>query len=782
MNIEQAVFPRHDVDPRKKREDKWLLQAAKAIVSNFSKGMPMGSIFYSKATKYSEIADYAMNKQSIANYIKRQTGEDNPDTAFINIDQSTEAILKTHVQKILGRLKKIDYNIIATPIDSMSKTNLDLYYKNQMFKIMLRENLKKINPELADEDGIKKEHDEPDDLEELEMSMNFSPKFIRSDKAEKAINMLFNENDMPNQVDLIDENLVYYGVAILLEETDINNRVNITRIEPSKFICSKSDDGNFNEDEMSYAGHFSSVKLSALAQYFDSEQLEDIANLCKGKNGNNSFIYQSNDFSKGYDDFKAEVFSFQIRSYDTKVVEEKKDRRGNKKANYTDYSNIEKVGEKSTKANYVKDEYEVIYKGKWIVGTDFIYDYGLENNSKRSLNPKFIKKTSLGYHVIASSFHNMCAKGIVEDLIPIADELQTTILKLRNLSQRMIINGLAIDFTALENVALGGSGENPLTPQENLNMLWQIGVIGYRSEAISHDGKNQRKPIEALTIDYANQFASLWDNYQRNMNKMYEVSGLNQATDAATVNPKMLVGVANAQNAGTNNALYFIENARRKLLQRVGKHVVQRLQSAVVSGAYEGYVQTLGRSTIEYFKFEASELPFDYDIIFEDRPTEEQKQIFYQALQTEIQKGLLNAADVFTITNNHSLKDAQMVLAHRSKKAQEKASEEARAREESNGQIQTQSAATAEKSKQETLQMEYNLKMQLMDKEKEWDYKIKQLELGSTENIAEKNVHGKLADTILKNSEQSPNMGMEEKTELPIQQEQMPDQEAMPIG
>jgi hypothetical protein len=87
---------------------------------------------------------------------------------------------------------------------------------------------------------------------------------------------------------------------------------------------------------------------------------------------------------------------------------------------------------------YDGKQWEVVYKGKWIVGTDYIYDFGLATNMKRAMDIKKISKTELSFHVVAASFDKMVAKGITEDLIPIADEIQMTVLKLRNLNNRMI--------------------------------------------------------------------------------------------------------------------------------------------------------------------------------------------------------------------------------------------------------------------------------------------------------------------------------------------------------
>ncbi len=727
---EHMQFPRHDEDPKVKKGKEWCRQAARAIWNNWSKGIPAGSSFYAKRERCSTIRDYALNKQSTAQYKKWQTGEENPDTAFFNIDQSTDAIVKTHRQKILGRLKKIAYNISATPIDALAKGKLDEYYTLAKVKIMMRDAAMQIDPALAQNPMLAKQSGEPDDLEELEMEMQFSPKFIRAKEAEQGINMIFYENDFSTLIDLIDEDIVDFGAGIFKEGIDKQNRVYIEFVPYPSFICSYAENGNFKN--LSYAAQVKQVTLGHLASLFSEKEMEDIARHYSGKNGNPSFMNAAGYDTHGYDDFKGSVLDFEIKSYDVKATLENKNKRGNIKFNLTDPANLKKDTKDSDK-KYEGKNYEVVYKGKWIIGTDYIYDYGLATNMKRTMDVKKLGKTDLSFHVVASSFDKMATKGITEDLIPIADEIQMTVLKLRNLNNRMIINGLAIDFSGLENVALGGSGEKALTPEENLDMLFQIGIIGYRSADIIADGKNQRKPVEPLILDYAGQFTALWNNYQMNVNKLYDISGLNQTTDSATVNPKMLNGVAELQNQGTNNALFFLENARRKLVEKLARSVIQRLQAALLMGPYEGYIQTLGKQSIDFMRFEGENLPYDYDVIIEDRPTAEQKQILYQSLEKDIQAGILDSSDVFTVSDTYNLKDAKMILSHRARKSRERMQAQAMQQQQANGKIQIESAKAAEAEKRETMKLQSKLKQEEIELAKSWEYDIEAMKLKAQE-------------------------------------------------
>jgi len=757
--MDQTVsFPKHDINPKEKGE-KWCLQAAKAIVNNWATGMQTGSIFYAKRLRYEEIDSYYMAMQSAMRYIEWQTGEKNPASTWINTDQTIDGLVKTHVQKILGRLKKIEYNINATPLDSTAKSKLDEWYDQMYIKIAMREAAIKANPAYANNPSLAKEDGEPEDVEELKLAKQFSPKFIRAKDIEQAIGMLFYENGMEKLVELWDEDNVKYGVCVGREGINEENHVFIERYWPGDFVCSYSETGNF--DKLTHAGVYKRVTVGSLSKWFDDATLAKIADAVKGKNGNPQYYNTST--MRGWDPFKVEIFDFEMLSYDTVAVEERINKFGNKKFGKTDYSNLNKPATENRKVKPVTRE--EVYKGKWVVGTDFIYDFGKATNTKRSMDKEKVGKTSLSFIAFATMFDKMRARGIMEDLIPVADEIQMVVAKMRTLRNTMITNGVAIDFSSLEGVALGDAGKN-LSPKEILDMFLQNGVLAYRSENLIQDGKMvQRKPVEPIMMNGAVELAGMWTDYQNLTGKLYEISGLNQTTDSATVNPKMLNGVARLQNAGTNNALYFLENARRKFVEAVSRNIIPRFQTALLIGDYGGYAQAIGQNTIEYFKFSATQFPCDYSIVIEDRPTDEQKQVVYEMMREEIKQGFLTSADVFAVIDAYNLKDAQVILESRSRKNREKKEQFALQQQQMNGQVQTESALAVEKAKQETIDKEYDRKMDL---EKEITYRtieVEKMRLGIAGASTIHNNITKLAQSAMSNPQQAapPTMAPEQE-------------------
>lgn len=755
-------FPDHNINPKEKGE-KWCLQAGKAIASNWADGMQTGSIFYAKRMLYEEIDNYYMAMQSNMRYIEWQTGEKNPASTWINTDQTVDGLVKTHIQKILGRLKKIEYNINATPLDSTAKSKLDDWFDQMRVKILMRQAAMKANPAYAENPSLAKEDGEPEDIEELKLAAQFSPKFIRAKDTEQAIGMLFYENEMEKLVELWDEDNVKYGVCVGREGIDENNRVYIKRYWPGDFVCSYSETGNF--DAITHSGVYERVSLASLSAHFDEATMAKIADAVRGKYGNPQY-YNTNIY-KGYDPFKVEIFDFEILSYDTVAMEERVNKYGNKRFGKTKYSELKN---QDSNKNITGRTTQEVYKGKMIVGTDFIYDYGKATNTKRSMVKEKAGKTSLSFVSFACMFNKMRAKGILEDLIPVADEIQMVVAKMRTLRNTMITNGIAIDFTALENVALGDGGKN-LSPKEVLDMFLQNGVLAYRSANLIQDDKiNQRKPVEPIMMNGAAELAGMWNDYQNLTGKLYEMSGLNQTTDSATVNPKMLNGVARLQNTGTNNALFFLENARRKFVEKIARNIIPRFQTALLMGDYEGYAQAIGQNTVDYFKFSAEQFPCDYSIIIEDRPTEEQKQVVYEMMREEIKNKFLRSADVFAVIDAYNLKDAQVILESRARKNEEKMQQFSLQQQQMNGKIQTESALAIEDAKQKTLNKEYDRKMDIEKEITDRMIRIEEMRLRAVGGSTIHNNFTKLAQTAMAQPPQpAPPPAMQPEAETPAE-------------
>ena len=162
-------YPDHQIDPRKKGKD-WILQYCKAAWQDAGTNLPLTSLYRGR-DRYNEIRQYALGKQSIDKYKKAIFGDDIPDTSVLSNNWNVYAIIPKYreisVSKIIQRL----FNINAFAIDESAKSEEDAYYAKIRTKIIMRDAAMQASPKLAQSPVLQKATGEPDDLEELELSL-----------------------------------------------------------------------------------------------------------------------------------------------------------------------------------------------------------------------------------------------------------------------------------------------------------------------------------------------------------------------------------------------------------------------------------------------------------------------------------------------------------------------------------------------------------------------------------------------------------------------------------
>jgi hypothetical protein len=732
--MDAAAFPSHQTDPKKKLEPEFMLQFAKAAYASWQRDMPEGSIFFAKRAMYEVIRQYAMNMQGAEQYQKELLPEDEDDESFTTINWKTRADGMVKRNKAVAKLQKAGYNILATPINPAAKDAQDEEYAKAKVKIMMREAMQQQAPEIK-HPSLKRMPGEADDLEELQIEIDHSPKFVRAKDIEESVQLVFYENEANKLLDVIAEDFVDFGVGVVKDDLDENNKVVLRQVYPGRFACSHTSKSDFSD--ITWAWEINKVKLSDLSKYFGPDDLKKMADGVLGQDGNPTSFGSNSIINNGYDIFKVPVMDLEFISWDKRVTEVSKNKFGNLKvakakpsaANSTYVNDAGETVEKTQKdSEFISKTVENVYKCKWVVGTDLIYDYGKLENQKRSVNIATMGKTKLSYHIKAASFQNMRATGLTEAMIPIIDDLNSATFKLRMFRNRMVPNGFDIDLSAIEGVALGKGGKK-LTVRQVIDMFFETGVLVSRRSGISMDSNVNYKAINAISNNMADQLVSLANDIQTSLQALEAITGLGEITDE-----RALTTVANMKSESTNDALYYLINARRNLIESLAKSTVQRLQVALKRGAYDGFNKATGR----WITVPKSIMDYDYDIMIEDKPSEEQKQILYNLMTEDIKNGYISHADVVAIIYTNNLKDAAIRLSYKVDKAKKDQQANSIQNTQVTAQMQIQSNQAAEQVKYSFDEKRHNLKMAEIDQLQSWNYMIAKEKLAQADAAVDK--------------------------------------------
>lgn len=699
----KSAYPNHMIDPSEKNMS-WCLAYAKAAWTDFNNHNSQS--FHNNRGNYVRIKDYAQGSQSINKYKSLLNVSENENETWLAIDWSVIPIVPKFRRIALGKLSKTEYNISATPIDALAQNDLENYYKNTKAKMDLRNSVSEQIPGMEEHSSLKIQPGEPQDNEELEMHMAYTYKHNASIEMEQGIDLVFHTNNISEKRKNILEDLFDFGVAGYKEYIDSNGAVKIRRVNPANLLVSHCNNRDFSDKI--HVGEVTEMTISDLKQraggQFNEKEYQDIADKYSGNKGSAKMYPSNRGHFKEYDDTKIKVLDLEFFSVDQMVHESRVDRRGNKKFGRAKYQDTNK-----RKNKYLRSDYKVVYKISWIVDSNYCFNYGLCSDMKRVKSN--LMDTDLSYHLFSPDFYNMKPLGIMEQLIPIADQIQISWYRLQNTINQARPKGIMIELGALEDIPLG-SGGNQMKPMDVLDLFNKTGTLVYRRNDAGGRPTNYR-PIEELENGLGRDAVSYYQIIQNNIEMIRQITGLNEFTDGSTPDARSLTTTAKLAAQATSNALAFLEQGERHLLEKLASAVIVRLQDSIKKKPIEGYVRSLGSNTMKFFKLSPSVSKHEFGVKIEDRPTEEQKVRLMQILQASVAQGQVDFEDAVFIENITNLKQAQQMLAYRIKKKRELAEIKAIRQQEMNGQIQMQSAQSAEQAKQQTMQVEMQMKMEM---------------------------------------------------------------------
>lgn len=760
-------FPSHLISPADKGKD-WIMQYCKAAWDSFETDNPR-NIFYHARYRYEVIKSYALGNQSISKYRPLLGVDEESKEDWLAIDWSVIPIVPKFRRIALGKLNKIGYNITATPIDALANDEVEDYFAGVKAKLLMREQAMKVDPSLLEDPILQLEQGEAKDIEELEIQMNYTFKHNMAIEAEQAITLVLEQNQVEKLREQIKEDIFDYGVGGYKEYIDSNGAIKIRNINPRNIIINQCKNKDFSDAQ--YVGEVIEMTIADLKQMagnqFTEEEYEDIARNVIGRWGNpKEWPTSLSVYNKGYDKFRLRLLDMEFFSVNEMVFEQRIDRRGNKiyaRARYEDRN--------KRKDKFERVAYKVVYKGKWILGTNYIFDYGLATNMKRAKSS--LMDTTMSYHIYAPEFWDMRAYGIMEQLIPIADAIQIAWYRLQNAINQARPKGIMIELGALEDIPLGAGGKK-LTPMKVIDLYNKTGTLVYR-RADQQGRMTNYKPIEELENGLGRDVMTYYQIIQNHIQMLRDITGMNEMTDGSTPDPRTLTTVAKLAYEGTNNALAHIIGGEKKLLESLSNAIVLRIQDVAEVGGVKGYVRSLGSNTMKFFQTSPNLALYEFGIFIEDKPTDDQRAMLLQQVQAGQAGGMLDIEDAIVIQNTDNLKVAQQILAYKIKKRREQAQQDAMQQQQMNGQIQMQSAQAAEQAKQQTLQLEAQVKSQLIQVEKEMDAKLMEMkyqyelmleELRQTGKIKSKKIENRGKKSVQKIKNGMPDDEPEEDEEL----------------
>jgi hypothetical protein len=738
FNTSMSVFPDPLVDRSVKETNEYGLKYAQAIMSQWGDVTKDQSLLRNRQRIFERNEKYAKGVQDTSIYMQLLTSLDpsNGDGSFLNLDFTPVPILPKFVRIVVNKIlsKKPYPNVQA--VDPFSSTEKDVHKRKVEMQIQQKEAIKQLAQKLGK--PTKSIDALPDTLEESELILSQTVKASSEIAAQIGTSLTLEWNDYEDTVFRRNvEDLVQFGIAITKRTNDPNYGLRTDYVHPKRFIHSYTEDPNFSD--LVYAGHMRKITISELrrisAGQIDEEGLKKIAQkAARMYNYDFSSIDRTdydnnlNQFKYAYDAYMVEVLDFEFISVDKMCFESKESKYGNtgfymKPSGY-------KAPESSVFSREVKHlDVETVYAGSYVVGCDFVFNYGLQTNVPKNMYD--ITRAKMSYSVVATNLNSMIPKSMVDSCIGFADQLQLTHLKIQQAIAKAKPDGIIIDIEGLENVQLGKGGE--LKPLELHDIYEQTGVFYYRSK--NPEGGFQNPPIREIgnSIRNINEFIALYNHYLR---MIRDATGINEVMDASSPKGDALVGVREQALAAGNNAIYDITNASMVMYKKVCEDIVKCLQviprESILYKAYENAIGKENMGLLTVFR----DLPmFNFGIKVEKELDEIEKSYLEQNIQISLSQREIDLEDAIMIRRQKDIQLAEQLLVLRRRKRMMTNQQMAMQNSQQQAQIQAQVAQAASQAKAQEYQVKSQLDAQMRSLEHQLEMQRLAFEMQSKKEI-----------------------------------------------
>jgi hypothetical protein len=313
-------------------------------------------------------------------------------------------------------------------------------------------------------------------------------------------------------------------------------------------------------------------------------------------------------------------------------------------------------------------------------------------------------------------------------MIPFADLIQITHLKLQQVINRIVPDGVFIDADGLNEVDLGTG--NAYNPEDALRLYFQTGSVIGRSFTQDGDFNNARVPITQLTSNSgAAKTQMLLANYQHYMDMIRTVTGLNEARDGSTPDPNSLVGLQKLAALNSNTATRHILESGLYIYRTLAEAITYRVADILEYADFkEDFATRIGRYNVSILNEIKDLYLYDFGISIEIAPDEEQRAQLEANINMALSKGDINLEDAIDIRELKNLKLANQLLKVKRIKTAEKMEKMQMQKQAMMSQQQLQSQQMAAQMAVQKIQLEAQAKAQVIQTEMEMSMKKMEFE------------------------------------------------------
>lgn len=465
------------------------------------------------------------------------------------------------------------------------------------------------------------------ELDLYESSGGFKLNYTKS--MEQLLKQAFEVGDWKNLGREFLNDALHTGYIMGKVGEDINTNETVPEYcDPEFTIVQHSNYWDFRDIE--FAAPLKPWTINSLKKYVKKEELIDAVKKFAGKMGNPGEgamwnLSHNTDLDKiGH--YKVMVMEGYYIDYEDNYRKEyvnpyQKKRLIDVPYGYEPKNNNEKI--KVVRKRYV-------YTGKWVVGTDILFDYGRAHDQLKDG-----KEVSLPFKVF-----KVADKPPTERLIPFYDQLEIGWLRFQNSQAQASTSGNAINMRLLGNAELGGK---PVDGLEALKFMKETGDVifsdtdlttaeGYRGGSVS--------PVHPIEGGMRNDLQEGIQKFQWTIQLIEQITGMSNVSMGAQPEKDTKVGNTQMAVEGSYSIIQPVLGSVMNLKGSLAREMMFDIQLKIrdYEDIYNYYADVIGEEGVEAILM-ATKRGARFGVHFEARATKQQKSELYQLIQYSLTAG-----------------------------------------------------------------------------------------------------------------------------------------------
>jgi hypothetical protein len=717
IDIVSTNFPTQMATDAEKASDSFGLQVGQAIQYEWFRKDGTSCRYYSQWREFHRLRLYARGEQSVAKY-KNELAIDG-DLSYLNIDWTPIPIIPKFVDIVVNGMSDRLFKVKAYAQDAMSQAKRNKYQDAMESEMASKEILTTIK----EKTGVDAFTMDPDELPEtddelnLYMQLNYKPAIEIAE--ETAINTIFEENHYDETRRRVDYDMTILGIGVAKHEFLPGAGVKISYVDPANIVYSYTEDPYFKD--CFYWGEIKTLPMTELLKIDQTLTKDDLQQISQQSQG----WYDYYNVARFYENslFNRDTCTLMYFNYKTtkKVVYKKKilENGGSRVIEKDDTFNP--PNEMMEEGNFEKLEktIDVWYEGIMVMGSNILLKWEMSENMVR---PKSASQHAIpNYVACAPRMYKGAIESLVRRMIPFADLIQISHLKLQQVIARVVPDGVFIDADGLNEIDLGtGAAYNP---EDALRLYFQTGSVIGRSYTQDGEFNNARIPITQLTSNSgASKTQMLITNYNHYMDMIRAVTGLNEARDGSMPDPNSLVGVQKLAALNSNTATRHILEGGLFIYKTIAEALTYRIGDILEYADFkDDFVNKIGKYNVSILNDISDLYIYDFGIFIELSPDEEQRAQLEGNIQMALSKGDINLEDAIDIREIKNIKLANQLLKMKRVKKNDREEKMKMQQQAMIAQQQMQSQQLAGQTAMQKIEMETNAKIKIKQMEVQFD-------------------------------------------------------------